>query len=168
MKVYVGSDIRNVAIVGHAHSGKTELITAILKTAKSPAASSRENGGAVTQYDEEEIARKMTMSNAAAFAEWDGIKANMIDTPGFHMFLHEARGAMLPAETAIVVINAQTGVESGTERVWNYAAEIGLRRTRARDEWRCWKGFAGGGDVRLCRCNCRSWMTRDFMASSTW
>ena len=128
MKVYAGSDVRNVAIVGHAHSGKTELITAILKTAKSPAASSRENGGAVTQYDEEEIARKMTMSNAAAYAEWDGIKVNMIDTPGFHMFLHEVRGAMLPAETAIVVINAQTGVESGTERVWNYAAEIGLPR----------------------------------------
>jgi elongation factor G len=128
MKVYAGSDVRNVAIVGHAHSGKTELITAILKTAKSPAASSRENGGAVTQYDEEEIARNMTMSNAAAYAECDGIKLNMLDTPGFHMFLHEARGAMLPAETAIVVINAQTGVESGTERVWNYASEIGLPR----------------------------------------
>ena len=128
MKVYAGSDVRNVAIVGHAHSGKTELITAILKTAKSPAASSRENGGAVTQYDEEEIARNMTMSNAAAYAEWDGIKVNMIDTPGFHMFLHEVRGAMLPSETAIVVINAQTGLESGTERVWNYAAEIGLPR----------------------------------------
>ena len=128
MKVYAGSDVRNVAIVGHAHSGKTELISAILKTAKSPAASSRENGGAVTQYDEEEIARKMTMSNAVAYAEWDGIKVNMIDTPGFHMFLHEARAAMLPAETALVVVNAQTGVESGTDRVWNYAAEIGLPR----------------------------------------
>jgi elongation factor G len=128
MKVYAGSDVRDVAIVGHAHSGKTELITAILKTAKSPAASSRENGGAVTQYDEEEIARKMTMANAVAFAEWGGIKVNMIDTPGFHMYLHEARAAMLPAETALVVVNAQTGVESGTDRVWNYAAEIGLPR----------------------------------------
>lgn len=128
MKVYAGADIRNVAIVGHAHSGKTELISAILKTAKSPAASSRENGGAVTQYDEEEIARKMTMANAVAFAEWDSIKVNMIDTPGFHMFLHEARAAMVPAETALVVVNAQTGVESGTDRVWNYAADIGLPR----------------------------------------
>lgn len=128
MKVYAGNDVRNVAVVGHAHSGKTELISAILKTAKSPAASSRENGGAVTMYDEEELARKMTMANAVAFAEWDGIKVNMIDTPGFHMFVHEARAAMLPAETALVVVNAQTGVESGTERVWNYAAEIGLPR----------------------------------------
>jgi elongation factor G len=128
MKVYAGNYIRNVALVGHAHSGKTELISAILKTAKSPAVSSRENGGAVTAYDEEEIARRMTMSNAVAFAEWDGIKVNLIDTPGFHMFLHEARAAMLPAETAMVVVNAQTGAESGTERVWNYAAEIGLPR----------------------------------------
>src|ERR1700744_2578715 len=134
MKVYAGSDVRNVAIVGHAHSGKTELITAILKTAKSPAALSRENGGAVTQYDEEEIARKMTMANAAAYAEWDGIKVNMIDTPGFHMFVHEARAAMLPAETALVVVNAQTGVESGTDRVWNYAAEIGMPRIVAMNQ----------------------------------
>jgi len=128
MKVYAGADVRNVAIVGHAHSGKTEFISAILRTAKSPAASSRDSAGAVTAYDEEEIARKMTMSNAVAFAEWDGIKVNMIDTPGFHMFVHEARAAMVPAETAAVLINAQTGVESGTERVWNYAAEIGLPR----------------------------------------
>jgi elongation factor G len=128
MKVYAGADVRNVAIVGHAHSGKTELISAILKTAKSPAASSREIGGAVTQYDEEEIARKMTMANAVAFAEWDAVKINMIDTPGFHMFLHEARAAMVAAETALVVVNAQTGVESGTDRVWNYAAQIGLPR----------------------------------------
>jgi elongation factor G len=134
MKVYAGNNIRNVALVGHAHSGKTELISAILKTAKSPAASSRENGGAVTAYDEEEIARRMTMSNAVAFAEWDGIKANLIDTPGFHMFVHEARAAMLPAETAMVVVNAQTGVESGTERVWNYAAEIGLPRIIAMNQ----------------------------------
>jgi elongation factor G len=128
MKVYAGADIRNVAIVGHAHSGKTELITAILKTAKSPAASSRENGGAVTMYDEDEIARKMTMANAAAFAEWASVKVNMIDTPGFHMFLHEARAAMAAVETAVVVVNAQTGAESGTERVWKHAAEIGLPR----------------------------------------
>src|ERR1700744_1470805 len=128
MKVYAGSDVRNVAIVGHAHSTAPDLITAILTPATSPAASTRENGGTVTQYDEEEIARKMTMANAAAYAEWDGIKVNMIDTPGFHMFVHEARGAMLPAETALVVVNAQTGVESGTDRVWSYASEIGLPR----------------------------------------
>ena len=129
MKTYAGSELRNVAIVGHAHSGKTRLISAILKTAKMPAASFRfENGASVTAYDEEEIARGMTMSNAVAFAEWHGTKVSLVDTPGFHMFVHEGRAAMLPAETAVIVINAQSGIESVTDRVWKYAAEVNLPR----------------------------------------
>ena len=73
MRTYAGSELRNVALVGHAHCGKTSLISAILRTAKMPAASTRgDNGAAVTAYDEEEIARGMTMSNAVAFAEWSG------------------------------------------------------------------------------------------------
>jgi elongation factor G len=129
MKVYSGSELRNVAVVGHAHSGKTSLITAILRTAKMPAAAVRfENGGSVTTYDEEEIARGMTMSNAVAFAEWNGVKVNLVDTPGFHMFVHEARAAMLPTEAAVLVVNAQTGIESVTDRVWNFAAEVSLPR----------------------------------------
>ena len=129
MKSYAGCDLRNVAVVGHAHSGKTTLISAILKTAKMPAASSRfENGASVTAYDEEEISRGMTMANAVAFAEWNGTKVNLIDSPGFHMFVHEGRAAMLPVETAVVVINAQHGIESVTDRVWNFAAEVNLPR----------------------------------------
>jgi elongation factor G len=135
MKTYAGSDLRNVAVVGHAHSGKTTLISAILKTAKMPAASSRfENGASVTAYDEEEISRGMTMSNAAAFAEWSGTKVNLLDTPGFHMFVHEGRAAMLPAETAVVVVNAQNGIESVTDRVWNFAAEVNLPRVIVIDQ----------------------------------
>jgi elongation factor G len=129
MKTYAGSQLRNVAIVGHAHSGKTRLISALLRTAKMPAASSRfENGASITAYDEEELVRGMTMSNAVAFAEWHGIKVNLVDTPGSQMFVHEARVAMLPAETAVVVVNAQTGIESVTDIVWNFAAEV--RRPR--------------------------------------
>jgi elongation factor G len=129
MKTYSGSDLRNVAVVGHAHSGKTSLISAILKTAKMPVANGRsDNGAAVTAYDEEEIARGMTMSNAVAFAEWNGTKVSLLDTPGFHMFVHEGHAAMLPAETAVLVINAQTGIESVTDKVWSYAAELNLPR----------------------------------------
>ncbi len=124
MKSYASSDIRNIALVGHSHCGKTALITAMLKTARTPT----ENGGAVTAYDEEEIARGITMSNAVAFAEWNGKRINFIDTPGFHMFVYEARAAMVPAEAAVVVINAQTGMESVTSTVWNYAAEVNLPR----------------------------------------
>src|SRR6202161_2682925 len=110
MRVYLGSEIRNVAVVGHAHCGKTTLISSLLYAAKmTPTRGRVEDGSAATAYDEEDVARRTTMSNAAAFAEWSGVKINLIDTPGFHMFVHEARAAMLPAEAAIVVVNAQTG-----------------------------------------------------------
>ena len=129
MKTYQGSEIRNVAVVGHAHSGKTTLIAALLHAAKmTPTQGRVADGSAVTAYDDEEVARGITMQNAVAFAEWQGVKINLIDSPGFHMFTHEARAAMLPAESAIVVVNAQTGVEPVTERVWKFADEAGVPR----------------------------------------
>src|ERR1700678_1827814 len=129
MRVYLGSDIRNVAVVGDAHSGKTTLICALLHAAKMTMTRGRiEDGSAVTAYDEEEVARRTTMSNAVAFAEWSGIKINLLDTPGFHMFLHETHAAMLPVEAALVVVNAQTRAEAVRNRVWKYAVEVNLPR----------------------------------------
>ena len=129
MKVYSGIDIRNVAVVGHSHSGKTTLISALLHAAKmTPVKGRVEDGSAVTAYDEEDVARRTTMANALAFVEWGGIKINLIDTPGFHMFVHEARAAMLPVEAALIVVNAQIGAEAVTDRVWRYAAEVSLPR----------------------------------------
>ena len=129
MKTYQGSEIRNVAVVGHAHSGKTTLIAALLHAAKmTPTQGRVEDGTAVTAYDEEEVARGATMQNAVAFAEWQGVKINLVDTPGFHMFTHEARAALLPVESAIVVVNAQHGIEPVSERVWRYADEAGVPR----------------------------------------
>ena len=129
MKTYQGSEIRNVAVVGHARSGKTTLIAALLHAAKmTPTRGRVQDGSAVTAYDEEEVARGTTMQNALAFAEWQGVKINLVDTPGFHMFSHEARAAMLPVEAALVLVNAQCGVEAVTERVWKYAEEANLPR----------------------------------------
>ena len=129
MKNYLGQDIRNVTVVGHSHSGKTTLIAALLQAAKMTATRGRvEDGTAVTAYDEEEVARRTTMANAVAFAEWGGVKVNFVDTPGFHMFLYETRAAMLAVEAVLVVVNAQTGVEAVTDRVWRYAAEVELPR----------------------------------------
>ncbi len=129
MKTYPGSEIRNVAVVGHAHSGKTTLIAALLHAAKmTPNQGRVQDGSAVTAYDEEEVARGTTMQNAVAFAEWQGVKINLVDTPGFHMFCHEARAALLPVEAAAVVVNAQNGVEAVTERVWRYAEEVNIPR----------------------------------------
>jgi len=129
MKNYLGRDIRNVAVAGHAHSGKTTLVAALLQAAKMTQTQGRvEDGSAVTAYDEEEVARRTTMANAAAFAEWGGVKINLLDTPGFHMFLHETRAAMLPVESALVLVNAQHGIEAATDRVWKHAAELNLPR----------------------------------------
>ena len=146
MKTYQGSEIRNVAVVGHAHSGKTTLIAALLHAAKmTPAQGRVGDGTAVTAYDEEEIARGVTMQNAVAFAEWQGVKINFVDTPGFHMFTHEARAALLPVEAAVVVVNAQSGVEAVTEKVWRFAEEANVPRVVVVNQMDHPKAGGGGG-----------------------
>jgi elongation factor G len=129
LKTYPGLDIRNVALVGHAHSGKTTLISAFLHAAKMTDRLGRvDDGSAVTAYDEEDVARRTTMQNALAFAEWQNVKINFVDTPGFPMFVHEARAAMLPVEAALLVVNAACGVEAVTRRVWKFSEEFDLPR----------------------------------------
>jgi elongation factor G len=146
MKTYQGSEIRNVAVVGHAHSGKTTLIAALLHAAKmTPAQGRVHDGTAATAYDEEEVARGTTMQNAVAFAEWQGVKINLVDTPGFHMFCHEARAALLPVEAAAVVVNAQNGVEPVTERVWRFAEEANIPRIVVINQMDHPKAGGGGG-----------------------
>jgi elongation factor G len=104
-----------------------------------------EDGTAVTAYDEEEVARGATMQNAVAFVEWQGVKINLVDTPGFHMFTHEARAALLPVESAIVLVNAQHGIEPVTERVWRYADEAGIPRIVVINQMDHPKAGGGGG-----------------------
>jgi elongation factor G len=146
MKTYQGSEIRNVAVVGHAHSGKTTLIAALLHAAKmTPTQGRVSDGSAVTAYDEEEIARGTTMQNAVAFAEWQGVKINFVDTPGFHMFTHEARASLLPVEAACVVVNAQHGIETVTERAWKFADEANIPRFVLINQMDHPKAGGGGG-----------------------
>ena len=146
MKTYQGSEIRNVAVMGHAHSGKTTFIAALLHAAKmTPTQGRVADGTAVTAYDEEEVARGATMQNAVAFAEWQGVKINLVDTPGFHMFSHEARAALLPVEAAVVLVNAQNGIEAVTERVWRYAEEANVPRVVVVNQMDHPKAGGGGG-----------------------
>src|SRR6201997_2257188 len=146
MKTYQGSEIRNVAVVGHAQSGKTSLIAALLHAAKmTPTQGRVQDGTAVTAYDEEEIARGTTMQNAVAFAEWQGVKINFVDTPGFHMFSHEARASLLPVEAVCVLVNAQNGIEPVTERVWKYADEANVPRFVVINQMDHPKAGGGGG-----------------------
>ena len=129
MKTYLGNEIRNLAFVGHSHCGKTTLIEALLATAGTIATmGSVEDGTAVTAYDEEEVSRRVTLANAVAFCDWSGVKINLIDTPGFNMFVPEARSAMLPVEAVAVVVDAVEGPQPMTQRVWDYAEEFKLPR----------------------------------------
>ena len=127
MKVYDASNIRNVAVVGHSGSGKTQLVSAMLFGAKMVKRLGRvDEGTTVTDFDEEEIARKHTLSASVAFAEWRSTKINLIDTPGIGNFLSDTRAALRVADAALVVVDAVAGVEVQTEKVWGIAEEIGL------------------------------------------
>src|SRR5438445_13439222 len=103
MKVYDAATIRNVAIVGHSGSGKTQLTSAILSdTGMVNRFGKVDEGTTVTDYDDEEIARKHTLSASLAFAEWNKQKVNLIDTPGIGHFLSDARAALHVVDAAIL------------------------------------------------------------------
>src|SRR5919197_4721364 len=129
MKVYDATSLRNVALVGHSGAGKTQLISTLLFDAGAVNRLGRvDDGTTVTDYDEEEIARKHTLSASLAYAEWNKHKINFIDTPGMANFLSDARAALRVADAALVVPDAVAGVEISTEKVWEVAAELGVPR----------------------------------------
>src|SRR5436190_8648854 len=129
MKVYDAASIRNVALVGHTGSGKTQLAAAILSaTGMVNRFGKVDEGTTVTDFDEEEITRKHTLSASTAYAEWNKHKINVIDTPGIGNFLSDARAALTVADAAIVVVDAVAGVMVQTEKVWAAADELGLPR----------------------------------------
>jgi elongation factor G len=129
MKVYDAASLRNVAIVGHGGCGKTQLVSTLLFAAGAVNRIGRvDDGTTVTDFDEEEIARKHTLSSSLAHAEWQKAKINFIDTPGFANFLSDARSALRVVEAAVVVVDAVAGVEVQTEKLWTEAAALGLPR----------------------------------------
>ena len=125
MKVYEGANIRNVAVVGHGHAGKTSLVSAMLYTCgATPRLGRVDDGSATTDWDDEEIARKMSISAGLAYLEWGNTKINIVDTPGFNMFVHEAKMVLPVVDAAVVVVDGVAGVEVVTQRVWNYCEEF--------------------------------------------
>ncbi|OGA96986.1 MAG: translation elongation factor G [Betaproteobacteria bacterium RIFCSPLOWO2_12_FULL_66_14] len=129
MKVYDAATIRNVALVGHSASGKTQLVSAILSdSAMVNRFGKVDDGTTVTDFDEEEIARKHTLSASLAYAEWNKHKVNLIDTPGAGNFLADARAALHVSDAALVIVDAVSGVMVQTEKVWEAADAIGLPR----------------------------------------
>jgi elongation factor G len=134
VKVYEGAHLRNLALIGHGHAGKTTLVSAMLYTAgAAPRLGRVDDGSATTDYDEEEIARKMSIGTGLAFVEWgktdaDKVKINLLDTPGFNMFVHEAKMVLPVVDAALVVVDGVAGVEVVTQRVWGYCSDIDLPR----------------------------------------
>ena len=117
MKVYSTQEIRNLGIVGHGDAGKTSLVAAMLFASGVTSRLGRvEDGTAPTDYDEEEIARKISLNITTAYVEHKGTKINLIDTPGYAAFIANARPALRVSETALFVIDAVTGIGVQTEK----------------------------------------------------
>ena len=129
MKTYEGENIRNVAVVGHGDTGKTQLVSALLYTAGMVNRLGKvDEGTSVTDYDEEEIQRKFSISAALAYAEWGKTKINFVDTPGYNIFMHETEAALVAADSALVLIHGVAGIEVQTEKVWGFLEKYGLPR----------------------------------------
>jgi elongation factor G len=127
---YAAADrIRNVALVGHRGSGKTSLMEALLYESGSiTRLGSVTDGTTVSDSDEDEKARGMSISASLASFEWKGTKVNMIDTPGEPSFVSDALGAMRVCESAVFVVNGVMGAEVTTTRLWQRAEELGVAR----------------------------------------
>ncbi len=129
MRVYESDAIRNVALIGHGAAGKTSLASAILFSSGAVNRLARvEDGNTVTDWEDEEIERRISISSALAHCEWNKKKINILDTPGYHTFLAETRLALRATDSAVVVVDAVAGVEVQTEKVWEFADEFGLPR----------------------------------------
>lgn len=129
MKVYESTEVRNVALVGHGNSGKTTLAAGMFFASGVTNRLTRvDEGNTTTDYDDEEINRKITISTALAAAEWKRMKLNLLDTPGFNLFMYDTKMAMAAADAALVLVDGISGVEVQTERVWQFAEEFNLPR----------------------------------------
>ena len=114
MKVYDAPSIRNVAVVGHGGSGKTSLVSALLFDTGAVNRMGRvDDGTTVTDFDPDEIERKISLQTGLAYGEWRKVKLNLLDTPGYANFLAEAKSALRVSEAAVVVVDAGAGAGGG-------------------------------------------------------
>jgi elongation factor G len=130
MKSYGTDWIRNVGIVGHGDTGKTQLVSSLLFTAGMTQRLGKvADGSTTTDWDEEEIARKISINTGLAYAEWQApgetekAKINFLDTPGYSTFLNETKSSLVAADASLIVVDAAAGVQVVTERVWDDATE---------------------------------------------
>src|SRR5271169_1642501 len=130
MKSYNTEWIRNVGIVGHGDTGKTQLVSSLLFAAgMTPRLGKVTEGSTVTDWDDEEIARKISINTGLAYAEWQApgqtekAKINLLDTPGYSTFINETKSSLIATDASLILVDAAAGVQVVTEKVWDYATE---------------------------------------------
>src|SRR5579863_7656973 len=135
MKTYNTEQIRNVGIVGHGDTGKTQLVSSLLFAAgMTPRLGKVTDGSTVTDWDEEEIARKISIQTGLAYAEWQAAgadektKINFLDTPGYSTFINDTKASLIAADAALILVDAAAGCQVVTEKVWDFATEYELPR----------------------------------------
>jgi elongation factor G len=127
MKVYDTADIRNIALVGHGDCGKTTLASTMLFVSGAVTRLGHvEEGNTVTDFDDEEIERKISLQTSLAHTEWNKKKINILDTPGYAAFFADARAALAVADGAFLMVEGVAGVQVITERAFKFAGEEGL------------------------------------------
>lgn len=136
MKTYLTKDIRNVGIVGHGGTGKTQLVSSLLHTAgMTPRWGKVAEGTAVTDWDEEEIGRKISIQTGLAHAEWpctlcsgNSVKINFVDLPGYGTFINETKASLIAVDAALIAVDAHAGAQVTTEKVWDFCMEYDIPR----------------------------------------
>ncbi len=122
-------EVRNIAILSHGAAGKTSLADAILYTAGAvDLLGNVDAGSSVFMHEPEEISRKITITAAVGFAEWKGVRINIIDTPGYINFLEETRGTLRAVDGAVLIISAISGVKAETEKIYKFACDYEIPR----------------------------------------
>ena len=129
MNIYTTDKIRNVVLLGHGGAGKTSLVESMAYLAGITSRMGKvEDGNTVSDFGKEEQKRKISISTSVVPIEWDGMKINMLDTPGYFDFIGEAEEAISAADAAIIVVSGKAGVEAGTEKAWELCEKYKLPR----------------------------------------
>lgn len=129
MKAYKADAIRNIALVGHGGCGKTSLSEALLFSAGAIDRMGRVDDGTTTSdYDPDEVKRKISVNATLLPCEWKGVKINFVDTPGYADFVGDVKSALRVVEGALIVVCAVSGIEVGTETAWAFAEEYKVPR----------------------------------------
>ncbi len=129
MKSYETGNLRNIGIIGHSGSGKTMFTESILYTTKAiDRLGMVEEGNTVSDYETEEKKRKISVATSIATCEWEDVKINIIDTPGYPDFIGEMIEGLRAVDVAVINVSGTSGVKVGTEKAWKYVNKIRLPR----------------------------------------